>query len=177
MNVPQNTPGIAELRATKETAKTGLRDDHGFPKSVSAIALVAVSDPVKRDFLLEGMSAIGLAAVAITTDEIPKLRNVVSVAKTVASELYGYDFFISDGEGADLDIVKCMKAGVVPVLAEKNVFSGILKDFNPMKFEGNAFLFKDDNQFRMFAAVVSYLENVKFPEDRRILLKHVAETF
>lgn len=177
MNVPKTTPGISELRAAKESAKIGLRDSHGFPKSVQAIALVAISNPVKRDFLLEGMSAIGIAAVAVTTDEIPKLKNVVNVEKTNQNELYAFDFVVSDGEGEEVDLVKCMKAGVVPVVPEKNVFSGILKDFNPMKFEGNAFLFKDDNQFRMFAAVVSYLENVKFPEDRRILLKHVAETF
>ncbi|MDQ1343499.1 MAG: hypothetical protein QG650_218 [Patescibacteria group bacterium] len=177
MNVPKPNPGIAELRATKEAAKTGLRDEYGFPKASAAIALVSVTDPVKRDFLLEGLSAVGVAAVAVTTDEIPELRNVVAVTKTTANELYAFDFFVSDGESEDLDIVKCMKAGVTPILPEKNVFSGILKDFNPMKFEGNAFLFKDDNQFRMFAATVSYLENVKFPEDRRILLKHVAETF
>lgn len=177
MNVPKSNPGIAELRATKEMAKAGLRDVHGFPKAVAAVALVSITDPAKRDFLLEGLSAIGIAAVTLTTDEIPKLRNVVAVGKTTANDLYAFDFFLFDGEGEEVDIVKCMKAGVVPVLPEKNVFTGVLKDFNPMKFEGNAFLFKDDNQFRMFASVVSYLENVKFPEDRRILLKHVAETF
>lgn len=177
MNVPQNTPGIAELRAIKETAKGGLRETHGFPKSAAAIALVSVGDQAKRDFLLEGFAAIGIAAVAVTTDEIPKLRNVVTVEKVAPSDLYAFDFFMLDGETEEIDIVKCMKAGVVPIIHEKNVFSGVLKDFNPMKFEGNAFLFKDDNQFRMFASAVSYLENVKFPEDRRILLKHVAETF
>lgn len=177
MNVPKPNPGTAELRATKEAAKSGLRDLHGFPKSAAAVALVSVADPAKRDFLLEGLSAISVAAVALTADEIPKLRNVVSIEKLTANELYAFDFFVFDGEGEDFDIVKCMKAGVCPILPEKNVFSGVLKEFNPMKFEGNAFLFKDENPFRMFAATISYLENVKFPEDRRILLKHVSETF
>lgn len=177
MNVPKTNPGTAELRTIKETAKTGLRELHGFPKSAAAVALVSVSDTLKRDFLLEGLSAISVAAIAVTPDEIPKFRNVAAVEKLTANELYAFDFFLFDGEGEDFDIVKCMKAGVCPILPEKNVFSGVLKEFNPMKFEGNAFLFKDDNPFRMFAAAVSYLENVKFPEDRRILLKHVSETF
>jgi hypothetical protein len=46
-----------------------------------------------------------------------------------------------------------------------------------MKFEGNSFLFSNDHPFAVFAKTVSYLENVKFPEDRRILLKNVLATF
>ena len=123
MNVPKNTPGIAELRATKEAAKNGLREEHGFPKAAAAVALVSVADPAKRDFLLEGFSAIGIATVAVTTDEIPELRNVVAVGKVSANELYAFDFLLSDGEGDDVDIVKCMKSGVTPIVPEKNVFS------------------------------------------------------
>ncbi len=70
-----------------------------------------------------------------------------------------------------------MKAGVVPVMSERNVFASLLKDFNPMKFEGNGFFFSSNNPYCMFEKVVCYLENIKFPEDRRILLKHVVETF
>lgn len=45
-----------------------------------------------------------------------------------------------------------------------------------MKFEGNAFLFDPANQFQMFAALVRYLENVRYPGDKRTLVKNVSET-
>lgn len=105
-------------------------------------------------------------------------RRYASSVKTVSeSELYAYDFFIYDGELAGLDVVKCMKAGVTPIMPDRNIFSGILSDFNPMKFEGNGFFFKSNNPYCIFEKIVAYTENVKFPEDRRILLKNVAQTF
>ncbi len=84
---------------------------------------------------------------------------------------------IYDGESDGIDIVKYMKAGVVPVTSNRTVFSGVFKDFNPMKFEGNGFFFASNNPYCIFEKIVCYTENIKFPEDRRILLKHVVETF
>lgn len=49
-------------------------------------------------------------------------------------------------------------------------------DFNPMKFEGNAFLFEKVDEYQMFASLVRYLENIRYPGDKRTLLKNVSET-
>ena len=70
-----------------------------------------------------------------------------------------------------------MRAGIVPIMPEKNVFSGMLKDFNPMKFEGNGFFYRSESPYCIFEKIVAYTENVKFPEDRRVLLKNVIGTF
>jgi hypothetical protein len=45
-----------------------------------------------------------------------------------------------------------------------------------MKFEGNAFLFEEKNEFQMFASLVRYLENIRYPGDRKTLLNNVVET-
>jgi hypothetical protein len=42
-----------------------------------------------------------------------------------------------------------------------------------MKFEGNSFLFDHVDKYQVFAALVRYLENVKYPGDKRTLLKNV----
>lgn len=170
-------PTVSEIRPIKEAAKLAIKEMNGFPKSVTHVALVAVMDTEKRDFLVRGLSAIGVSALVLTADAIPEVPFAVPVATVNPNDLFAFDFFIFDGEHDGLDVVKSMKAGVVPVMLEKNVFAGILKAFNPMRFEGNGFFFKNDDPFSMFASCISYLENSKFPEDRRILIKHVLETF
>jgi hypothetical protein len=70
-----------------------------------------------------------------------------------------------------------MKAGVVPIMPNKNVFSGMLREFNPMRFEGNGFFWDGESPYNIFHKIISYAENIKFPEDRRILLKNITETF
>jgi hypothetical protein len=123
MNVPQANPAVAEVRALKETAKGNIREAHAFPKAISALALVAVVDPAMRDFILEGLSTINVGAIVLTAGEIPEFRNVSRSEKFHPSELFAFDFFVFDGEDENLDVVKCMKAGVVPVMPEKNVFA------------------------------------------------------
>ncbi len=177
MNTLSGKLGLPELKAIKDTAKTNLKEDIGLPKSLPFVALVAIADEATRDFILEGLSAIGLGNVCLGEVDTTTRRYAGSKAEINANELYAYDFVVYDGELDGLDIVKCMKAGVVPVMPERNIYAGLLKDFNPMKFEGNGFFFKSNNPYCVFEKVVSYLENVKFPEDRRILLKHVSETF
>lgn len=185
---------ITEL---KVAAKANIREHYGFPGSAKHIALVAVTDTATREFLAQGLSAIGLAAVLWeptedkpagkrrrkTIDasiEIPvtvDIENIGRTSKIDKNRLYGFDFVLWDDKHTGLDLVEAMSAGVTPIVPEKNALSGMLKQFDPMQFSGNAFLFREPNPFLMFAAAVGYLENAKFPEDKRILLKNVLQTF
>jgi hypothetical protein len=49
--------------------------------------------------------------------------------------VYAFDFFVYDEEQSGVDIVRLMRSGVVPITTDRTVFSGVFKDFNPMKFE------------------------------------------
>jgi len=49
--------------------------------------------------------------------------------------LPGFDFFVSDETLDEVDVMKYMKNGVVPIMPEQNTFTGIVKPFNPMMFE------------------------------------------
>jgi hypothetical protein len=66
-----------------------------------------------------------------------------------------------------------MQSAIVPIVPVETPVSKKFSEFNPMKFEGNAFLFDPVNQYQMFAAIVRYLENVRYPGDKRILLQNV----
>jgi len=51
--------------------------------------------------------------------------------------------------------------------------SALLKEFNPMKGEGNAFIYEKENIWCIFYAFIRYLENSKFPFDNKILVQNV----
>lgn len=178
MNTFSGKLELPEIRKIKETAKAAIKEEFSMPKSVPMLMLVHVADEMARDFLLEGLSAIGVANIVVAADlDVSGRRYAGARAQLSENELYAFDALIYDGDSDGIDLVKYMKAGVVPITSDRTVFSGVFKDFNPMKFEGNGFFFRSANPYCMFEKVITYMENVKFPEDRRILLKHVLETF
>ncbi|MDD2565337.1 MAG: hypothetical protein PHZ26_00730 [Candidatus Gracilibacteria bacterium] len=161
----------------KQTAKNNIKSQFGILKSVCNLGIVAIEDQAIRDFIIKGISEIGAGAIVVGTDENYDIANITSVPKLNHNNLVGFDFFIYDNNHTGVDVVKYMTAGIVPIMPEKNTYSGILKDFNPMKFEGNGFFWKSNSMYCIFEKLISYLENIKFPEDKRILIKNVSSTF
>ena len=167
----------ASMTSIKQTAKANLKTQYSISKNVNYIWIIAVMDIEKRDFLMKWLSEIWLWAVVLWVDEIPQNDNIAASLKINPNNLAGFDFFIFDNDHEEVDVVKYMWAWIVPIMPEKNTFSWILKDFNPMRFEWNGFFYRKDSAFCMFEKVVSYIENIKFPEDRRVLMKNVLGTF
>ncbi|MDD5197926.1 MAG: hypothetical protein PHN60_03645 [Candidatus Gracilibacteria bacterium] len=164
------------IREIKQMAKKNLQSIYSFPKTINSLGIIAIKDPEKRKFVLEGIAAIGLGALVIGGGS-SDIMNIISVEKVSQNELVGFDFFIFDNEHEGIDVIQYMKAGITPIMPEKNVFSGMLREFNPMKFEGNGFFWNSDSPYCIFQKVVAYTENIKFPEDRRVLLKNITATF
>jgi hypothetical protein len=178
MNTFSGKMELSDLRKIKDAAKSGFKSEFSIPKGVPILALVHIADESTRQFVLEGLSAIGVANVTVSETLDASGRRYAGVRTAInESEIYAFDVLVYDGESDGIDLVKFMKAGVVPVTSDRTVFAGVMKDFNPMKFEGNGFFFASGNPYCIFEKVVSYLENIKFPEDRRILIKHVLDTF
>lgn len=172
----ETNTGKTSIREIKQMAKKNLQSIYVFPKTLGSIGIIAIKDPEKRKFVLEGISAIGLGALVIGGEEMD-LSNIIPIEKIPQNDLVGFDFFVFDNEHEGVDVIQYMKAGITPIMPEKNVFSGMLREFNPMKFEGNGFFWSSDNPYCMFQKIVAYTENVKFPEDRRVLLKNITTTF
>lgn len=164
------------LREIKQMAKKNIQSLYAFPKTINSLGIIAIKDPEKRKFVMEGVSAIGLGALVLGGESL-ELANIVTVGKISQNELVGFDFFVFDNEHEGVDVIAYMKAGIAPIMPEQNVFSGMLREFNPMKFEGNGFFWESENPYCMFQKVVAYTENIKFPEDRRVLLKNITATF
>ena len=166
----------SKTKNTKVSLKQGVCSHFSISQNTPFLGVVSIQDASISEFIARGLSAIGVGAI-ILGEEKEKLPNI-AYSKTVhVNEVAGVDFFIFDGESDDINVMEYMKAGAVPILPQENIFTGIIKPFNPMAFEGNGFLFSKPNPYCIFERVVSFLENVRFPEDKRILYKNVRETF
>ncbi len=167
---------LAMNTAAKRSARHHIADRHGVSKKCAGMGLISFSDEHLRDFIASGITAIGYAALSTDGSVDTAIENAGYLEKIAPADLSAFDFFVTDMRGS-VDVMQAMRAGLVPILPRENIFSELLSEFDPMKFEGNAFLFSDLDPFRIFEKIVAYKENVKFPEDRRILLRNVERTF
>ncbi len=172
-----STNNLTSLISLKQTTKNNIKTQFAISRSISYVWIIAIEDKKIRNFILEWLSEIWLWAIVLGTDEDFKLNNISSTKKINPNSFIWFDFFVYDNNFDWVDVVKYMWAWIVPIMPEENTFTWILKNFDPMKFEWNWFFYKNNNKFCIFEKVISYLENIKFPEDKRILLKNVTEAF
>ncbi len=165
------------LREQKNVSKKQIFKKYSIDSSVRACILLDIQDITARAILLEACSVADIAVIYIGEDVLVSLKNVVAVNSLGPDEYFGFDAFIVADTSSNVDIMALMRAWVVPILPRVNHLSSSLHEFDPIHFEGNSFLFSKVHPYAMFEKVISYLENIKFPEDRRILLKNVSNTF
>lgn len=144
------------LKNFKEEKRTALQRSYSLAKSTRALVILFLSDETLRSFI----------------EEAGKSIDVVFIDDTKENREWA-DIFITDNWNL-APLEELIGNVVVPIwprdwAQEKNMI-----EFNPMKFEGNAFLFEKNDKYQIFAALVRYLENVKYPGDKRTLLKNLA---
>jgi len=88
----------------------------------------------------------------------------------VSKHISGFDFLLCTEETSNLQ--EYLSQGVVPIIYEKNCLSSFLQEFNPIKGEGNCFLYESQSKWSIYGALVKYLENYKFPYDNKNLVKN-----
>lgn len=147
----------------KEEMHSKIIHEYALNPRTRAVILIDLIDSETIQFLLDAGEDIGIACV-----DISRLNNSLTA---------GFDAFVSDGKSGRIDIVGAVKSGVVPILPLQNDFPKTFQEFDPMKFEGNAFLFATSNKYLIFEKLIRYLENIKYPGDKRTLLANVGKTF
>lgn len=85
-----------------------------------------------------------------------------------------FDFIISEDNKKWLELY--LKIWVTPIISESNNLKTIFKEFNPLKNDGNSYLYKNNNSWDIFYSLIRYLENYKFTFDNKNLVKNVFET-
>ena len=92
-------------------------------------------------------------------------------AQLHASDMAGFDAVIID---KDCDCIsQFCQSGVVPIIAKSSPLASLFQDFDPMRSQGNAFGYVQGNVWSLFAALVRYSENFRYPYDNKTLVENV----
>lgn len=163
-----------ELIKLKNDYNTKVKTELSLPKWNTTNGLVVLNNSELVVELIHWLSTLSANFVVIMQDGDHKWSKNVKVVKEVSEELSsGFDFIVCDNEVSNLG--RYFEKWVVPLAPKENYMSSILKEFNPMKSEGNSFLYDDENKWSIFYAITRYLENCKFPYDKKSLVKNVFE--
>ncbi len=163
-----------ELLKEKKDHAAQVKTKLNLPKWNTSNGLVILSNSELTTELIEWLSTLNANFVVLSENNNSQSSKNVTVVKEISEELNsGFDFLVCDNEVSNLG--KYFEKWVVPLAPKENYMSSILKEFNPMKSEGNSFLYDDENKWSIFYAITRYLENCKFPYDKKNLVKNVFE--
>lgn len=149
----------------KDDIRSKILRQYNFGFKSRALILLDISDIEIHDFLLEASKVLDIVCISSTGRGEEK------------ADYVGYDACISDGASWNIDIVALIQWGVVPIIPIENAFPKIFSEFDPMRFEGNAFLYSSINKYLIFEKLIRYLENIRYPWDKRTLLDNLWKTF
>lgn len=157
----------------KKERRTKLKKQYWLLQKDKALWLIKISNKelIKdlRDWLLTIPSGFIFDVEGIENDKIWK--NIVATWNINEDDLIWFDFIVCDDDISNIDLY--LKNWITPLILQDNHFTSILKEFNPLKNEGNAFFYECENKWCIFASIVKYLENYKFPFDNKNLVKNV----
>ncbi len=143
----------------KENERANLLRSLNLPKWTRAIALSYIRDSHILAFFRNACEAIGVTLITTIDD--------LAIAWA--------DIWITDRIDDTIPMQTLSEQRVVPVVpvSVNKVFS----EFDPMKFEWNAFIFDKVDSFQMFEKLIRALENMRYAGDKRMLLQNVEKTF
>lgn len=156
----------------KKCALESIVNNYNLPKKNKSLWLVFLREWDVKETLIDWLSELGVNFLSL--DKEPKKReqnNIYSLSSLDDIDLIGLDFVITDSDSHKLE--DFLKNGVVPIISKENYLTALLKEFNPMKGEWNAFIYEKDNVWSIFYAFIRYLENSKFPFDNKTLVQNV----
>ena len=135
--------------------------------------LVKLSDKELTNELIEWLKQLPTWFVVYIENEDTMIisNNIVITWELDDSVVSWFDFVICDDDTDSLNIF--IEKWITPIMIRNNHLASILKEFNPLKNEWNAFFYENMNKWDIFFTIVRYMENFKFPYDNKNLVKNV----
>lgn len=148
------------LKNKKEESRNLLLHNRGLHKNTRAIVLSYIQDPEIIVFFRNACQAIWIIFITEIGD----------------IEISGWDIWITDTFNDAIPIEILCKNLLIPVVPLELEYKKIFTEFDPMKFEWNAFIFESKNQFQMFEKLIRAIENMRYAGDKRTLLQNIEAT-
>lgn len=163
---------ISQLLKEKKLNSDLIKQDYKLLKSNKAVWLILLSDTSVLNSLLLWCKSLPIDFVVISESNLELVTNNIAFTQNNKINSW-FDFIVTDNEISWLD--NYLKNWIVPILPEKNHMRSILKEFNPMKNEGNSYFYYNNDAWSIFYSIVRYLENYKFSFDNKNLVKNVLD--
>jgi len=162
------------LTGKKKEIQQKILLEFGLSKSFKLTGIVCLQNSKTLESLIDGISILPANFIVLSERTLSSSAKNIVCMKNISPELeIGLDFMVSDNETEKFDTY--FKKGMVPIVPSKNYMGSLLKEFNPVKAEGNSYLYGEETHWEIFYALVRYLENAKFPYDNRNLVKNIFE--
>lgn len=163
---------ISELLAKKTKAQDTLKSLYRFPKRTKILVAVNFSDIKLTEFLLPGLAVLPVNFLIFwDIKNILDVKNITYIREKKDFDLMWVDAILGNCE--TINIEKNMRTWVVPIINKNNYLKKILSEFQPVRGEGNAYLYDDNSAWSAYYALIRYIENHNFPYDNRNLVKNV----
>ena len=166
---------VSSIITEKKGVASSIKKELGLLQKHKPLGLIKVTDPEVIKNLLPGLSVLWAGFVVYCENlELENFaKNVVVTNELHDNMLVGFDFIVGDKNIEKID--EYSSRGIAPILESSTHLSCILKEFNPIKNEGNTFFYQENNSWSIFHSIVRYLENYKFPFDNKNLIKNILE--
>ena len=165
---------LSELNREKRKYSDLIKYEYMFPKTNKCIWLIKIGDKEILKKLVKWLYCLPVNFIVVTSEALKKDSDNVVFVNDISEHEIWVDFVVCDDEETSLN--NYFEKWITPIISKLWHFSSILTEFNPMKNEGNSFLYDNLNAWSVFYTIVRYLENYKFPFDNKNLVKNVFES-
>lgn len=164
---------VTTIFSDKNLNSEKIKKSHGILLKYKPLWLIMLADSSITLQLIEWLKTLQAWFVVYSEnmEEVKISNNVIITKKIDWLSLSWFDFIICDDEVEHMK--KYLEKWVIPIIVRKNHMSSILKEFNPLRNEWNAFFYDELNVWSIFYSTVRYLENFKFPFDNKNLVNNI----
>ena len=121
----------------------------------------------------KGSSSYGSFVTGLAEEQNHRITIIPNKPATIERMYKAADMALFFSDPASLpELSECLRNGTVAITPETKA----LTDYNPVQESGNAFLYKKDDVWQCFAAIVRAVETHVFPFDWKTIQKHCLDS-
>jgi len=164
---------LTTVLAEKKENGLKLKRTLGILLKYKPLGLIKLNDKVLTNDLIDWLKSLPTWFVVYSENTQTKIlsNNVVITWELNDSFLSGFDFIVCDNDIETLNLF--IEKWITPIIIKNNHLWSILREFNPLKNDWNAFFYDKLNKWDIFYTIVRYMENYKFPFDNKNLVNNI----
>ena len=164
---------LSELLEDKRKNSSILRTNYFSQNKNKSIWIIYLQNTLINENLLNWLRILPSNFIIISDENKEREKNII-FTKKIPKDLESWiDFIVTDNSFESLK--SYLNIWICPILPDDNYLSTLLEEFNPVKVTWNSYIYRNQNEWEIFYAIVRYLENYKFPYDNRNLVKNLFE--